>query len=129
MDVFMALPADPAKQLGYVRHYILDLGDSFGSVWSSQPLSKRLGYAYYQDFNYLALDFLTIGAIERPWERAQRDGGIFNYFSARDFDPEEWRGGYPNPAFTRMTEADGAWMARIIARFDERLVAAAVSVG
>jgi hypothetical protein len=129
MDVFMALPADPAKQLGYVRHYILDLGDCFGSVWSSQALSKRLGYAYYWDFNYLALDFLTFGLVERPWERAVRDGGIFNYFSARDFDPEEWRGGYPNPAFTRMTEADGAWMARVIARFDDALIAAAVSVG
>jgi hypothetical protein len=28
-----------------------------------------------------------------------------------------------------MTEADGAWMARILARFDDELVAAAVSVG
>jgi hypothetical protein len=67
--------------------------------------------------------------VERPWERNRRDGGIFNYFSARDFDPELWRGGYPNPAFTRMTEADGAWMARIIARFRDQDIAAAVGVG
>jgi hypothetical protein len=72
---------------------------------------------------------VTLGATVRPWERAQRTGGIFNYFSARDFDPEAWHGEYPNPAFMRMTEADGAWMARILAHFDNRLVAAAVSVG
>ena len=38
-------------------------------------------------------------------------------------------GAYPNPAFGRMTEADAAWMARIIAHFDDKLVAAAVKVG
>jgi hypothetical protein len=74
-------------------------------------------------------DFVTFGFIERPWDRARRDAGIFNYFGARDFDPEMWRGGYPNPAFVRMTEADGAWMARILARFSDELVQAAVSVG
>lgn len=121
MDVFM-----PA---GHVRHYILDLGDCFGSVWASDDLSRRLGHAYYFDFDYLVRDFLSFGLVSRPWERAQRDGGIFNYFSARDFVPEDWRGGYPNPAFQRMTEADGAWMARILAGFDDRSVAAAVSVG
>jgi hypothetical protein len=81
------------------------------------------------DVPYLAADFVTLGAVERPWERAQRSGGIFNYFSARDFAPEAWRGGYPNPAFTRMTEADAAWMARILAYFDEPKLQAAVSVG
>lgn len=114
---------------GYVRHYILDLGDCFGSVWASDDLSRRFGHAYYLDFEYLVRDFLSFGMVIRPWERAREDGGIFHYFSARDFDPEAWRGGYPNPAFQRMTEADGAWMARILARFDDPLVAAAVSVG
>jgi hypothetical protein len=133
MDVFMPLlqgdRADAEHRLGHVRHYILDLGDCFGSVWASDELSRRLGHTYYLDFSYLLLDFVSLGAANRPWERARRDGGIFNYFSARDFDPEDWRGGYPNPAFVRMTEADGAWMARILARFDDALIAAAVSVG
>jgi hypothetical protein len=47
----------------------------------------------------------------------------------RDFVPDEWRGGYPNPAFARMSERDGAWAARKIARFRDELVAAAVRVG
>jgi hypothetical protein len=128
MDVF--LPLDPAKKKGpgYVRHYIIDMGDSFGSVWTDDRISRRLNHAYALDIPYLAEDFVTLGTIERPWERARR-GAMFGYFSARDFDPELWRGEYPNPAFGRMTEADGAWMARILARFDEGLVRAAVAIG
>ena len=114
---------------GFIRHYIMDMGDCFGSVWVQKGMSERLGHAYYLDIPYMAEDFVTVGTIERPWERAVRDGGIFNFFSARDFNPELWRVGYPNPAFGRMTEGDGAWMARILSRFDDTLVDAAVKVG
>lgn len=129
MDVFMLADEEAKDGPGYVRHYILDLGDCFGSAWKWDEISRRLGHAYYFDFPYVAEDFVTFGVVERPWERAKRDGGIFNYFSARDFDPEMWRGGYPNPAFQRMGEADGAWMARIIARMTDDVVNAAVDVG
>ncbi len=128
MDVWMKVNRDAEDSPGFVRHYILDLGDCFGSVWSWDGISRRLGHAYYFDFPYFVEDFVTLGAIERPWDRAQRNGGIFNYFTARDFDPEAWRAGYPNPAFARMTEADGAWLARILAHFDSDKVRAAVSV-
>ncbi len=128
MDVFM--PADPKhpKGPGYVRHYIIDLGDSFGSVWSDDRISRRLNKAYLLDMSYMAEDFVTLGTIERPWERGQNNG-LFGFFSALDFDPELWRGEYPNPAFGRMTEADGAWMARLLARFEEGLVRAVTAVG
>jgi hypothetical protein len=129
MDVFV--PEDKANKNGpgHVVHYIIDLGDCFGSAWTVDAISRRLGFAYLLDFPYLAEDFVTLGAIERPWERARRTGGVFNYFSARDFDPEFWRNEYPNAAFSRMTEGDGAWAARIIARFDDELVATLASVG
>ena len=129
MDVF--LPADPAKPKGpgYVRHYIIDLGDCFGSVWAADGISRRLNHAYLLDTSYMAEDFVTLGAIERPWERARMATKRFGYFSARDFEPDLWRGEYPNPAFGRMTEGDGAWMARILSRFDEPLVRAAVAEG
>jgi hypothetical protein len=129
MDVWMTQEKGDEQSPGFVRHYILDLGDCFGSVWSWDGISRRLGHTYYLDFPYLAEDFVTLGTIERPWDRATRMGGTFNYFSARDFHPEHWRGGYPNPAFVRMTEADGAWMARILAHFDPPKIRAAISVG
>ena len=114
---------------GYVRHYIIDIGDAFGSVWFIDGISERLGHAYYLDLPYLAEDFITLGTVTRPWEKARRTGGIFNYFNADDFDPELWRPGYPNPAFGKMTEGDGAWMARILARFTDPMVDELVKVG
>jgi hypothetical protein len=129
MDMFVRASAKAKTGPGYVRHYMLDFGDCFGSVWADDEISRRLGHASVFDGGYVIEDFLTLGSIERPWERAERTGGVFNYFSARDFDPEAWRGEYPNPAFSRMTEQDGAWMARILADFTDELVAAAVHVG
>jgi hypothetical protein len=109
----------------------MDFGDVFGSEWDWEGLSKRLNYAYYFDIGYVTEDFLTLGIQTRPWDRAERspDGKIFGFFRSNDFDPETWRGGYPNPAFNRMTERDAAWAARIIARFTPENVAAAVRVG
>jgi hypothetical protein len=129
MDVFM--PVDPKKKdgPGFVRHYIIDMGDSFGSMWNTDKISRRLGHAYIFDAAQVGEDFVTFGAIERPWERVERTGGVFNYFSAKEFVPEDWHGEYQNPAFLRMTEGDGAWMARILARFTDDLVDAAVRVG
>ncbi|HEX7667105.1 MAG TPA: hypothetical protein VF407_21390 [Polyangiaceae bacterium] len=129
MDTFLSADSKNPKVPGYVRHYIIDMGDCFGSVWDWDPLTVRLGFAYYLDIPYLAEDFVTLGTHDRPWDHPARVGGTFNFFSARDFDPELWRGGYPNPAFGRMTEQDGAWMARILARFTDDLVASAVQIG
>jgi hypothetical protein len=129
LDVFLSTNPRRPKSEGYVRHYIIDLGDCFGSVWAIDGFSRRFGHSYLFDASYIAEDFVTLGGAVRPWERARRVGGVFNYFSAEGFDPELWRGEYPNPAFRRMTEADGAWMARILSNFTDDLVAAAVQVG
>jgi hypothetical protein len=115
---------------GYVRHNMMDFGDSFGSLWAWDGISRRLGHAYYLDIPYMAEDFVTLGMIERPWDEARRNpAGIFGYFDVESFDPELWRTGYPNPAFVRMQEDDAAWMARKIARFRDEHVRAIVEQG
>ncbi|MFW5738841.1 MAG: hypothetical protein ACOC1F_00600 [Myxococcota bacterium] len=128
MDLWIAEDQDePRSSPGVVLHYYLDFGDTLGSEWEWPGISKRLGHAYYLDIPYLVEDFLTLGTIERPWDRAKKsEHEIFGYFSVRDFDPEDWKEGYPNPAFRRMTERDGAWAARIIAHFSPAHIAAVV---
>jgi hypothetical protein len=116
---------------GYVRHYYLDLSDTLGSEWEWDGISRRLGYSYLLDFQDIAVDLVTLGALPRPWFRAERTKGaeMFGYYSARDFVPEGWKNEYPNPTFSRMTELDGAWMARILARFTPEMVTALANMG
>lgn len=129
MDTWLSLdPKKPDSGPGYIRHWYIDLGDCFGSQWTEDRISRRLGFSYYLDLQHVGEDFVTLGAVERPWERAKKSG-TFGYFSARDFVPDEWHGGYPNPAFSRMSERDAAWGSRKIARFRDEHIAAAVKVG
>jgi hypothetical protein len=110
---------------GYVMHHLLDFGDCFGSLWGgSAQEAWRRGHEYWIDPGRIIVDWLTLGSIERPWDRAALGsfGLTLGYYGVKDFDPEGWRPRYPNPAFSRMTEHDGAWMARIIARLGETLI-------
>ncbi len=88
------------------------------------PISKRLGQSYLLDYGDISLDFITLGIPARPWDHMQRVKGreIFGYFNVEQFDPETWKNEYPNPAFSRMTERDGAWMARVLAHFTPEMV-------
>lgn len=116
---------------GYVRHNVIDFGDCFGSVWEPPSLGRRVGNSYYLDLQLSLIDWLTFGWMERPWDGARfgPSGKVFGYFDVEHFDPEGWRSGYPNPAFSRMSERDGAWMARIVASFSENHLRAAVAAG
>jgi hypothetical protein len=120
MDSWIAVDSKhPESSPGYVRHYYLDTSDSFGTEWAWDVVSRALSHSYLLDYQYISEDFLTFGIIQRPWDRARKTPGqeVFAYYSNMDFDPETWVNEYPNPAFSRMTESDGAWMARILARF------------
>jgi hypothetical protein len=132
MDSWMAVDkANPESSPGWVKHYYLDTSDCFGSLWDWDGISRRMGDSYILDFADIGTDFITFGAIERPWERKKLTKGMemFGYFHWDEFDPERWRNEYPNPAFSRATEHDNAWMARILSRFDRADIEALVSLG
>jgi hypothetical protein len=109
---------------GFVRHYYLDTSDCLGSEWAWEPISKRLGMSYVLDWGDMGHDFVTFGVPTRPWETVQRspDHIKFGFYNVKEFVPEDWKNEYPNAAFSRMTEHDGAWMARILARFTPQMV-------
>lgn len=132
IDSWIAIDSKNADSSpGIVRHYYLDMSDSFGAEWAWDKISKRIGHSYYFDMAHVAEDYITFGAIERPWDRAARLPGLelFGYFHWHDFDPETWHVGYSNYAFSKMTERDGAWMARILARFGPDELRALISAG
>ncbi len=122
----------PDASPGFVRHYYLDTSDVFGSEWDYDAISRRLGHSYLLDFGDIGLDFITLGTLVRPWEREHKGPPgteMFGYFHWREFEPDEWKNEYANPAFSRATEHDNAWMARILSRLDYSDVKALVGLG
>ena len=127
MDTWMAAEGkDRDTSPGHVVHYYLDTSDCLGSEWNWDEISRRLGYSYIVDWGDIGADFVTLGIPTRPWDRVKHVPGreIFGYFDVKNFEPDKWKNEYPNPAFSRMTERDGAWMARILAHFTPQRVEA-----
>jgi hypothetical protein len=116
------------EETGYVRHYVIDFGDCFGSIWEPPMLGRRIGHSNYFDVHHVGEDFITLGVKARPWDTARfgPSGAVFGYYDVEHFVPDEWQPGYPNPAFARMSDRDAAWMARILAHFDDAHVRASV---
>jgi hypothetical protein len=128
----LATFVEPPGGGGFVKHYIIDWGDTLGSLWPSDGLSRRLGYSYYFDFAQIGRDFITFGFVRRPWEKLHFGpaGVTLGYFDDdSQFVADEWHDGFPNPAFSRVTERDAAWMTRIIARFTDDHIDAIVKEG
>ncbi len=123
--------AAPESSPGFVRHYYLDTSDSLGSEWDWDGVSRRMSHSYLLDWGDIGYDFISLGIPTRPWERLKRAPGHekFGYFDIDSFVPEDWKNEYPNPSFSHMTERDGAWMARILARFSPAMVNALADIG
>ena len=109
----------PAGSPGHVVHYFMDFSHTLGPDFGNRQRTERLGYEYLYDWGTIAEDFFALGIPRRPWYRPLGDPGYerFRNYDVRTFEPDAWKMQYENPAFSRMTEADAAWMARILARF------------
>ena len=132
MDVWEAQnPKEKRSSPGFVRHYIIDTSETLGGDSGGEDLTRRLGDSYAIDLKDTLVDFVTFGAIARPWDGREDVKGRerFHFFSADLFDPEKWKTLYPNPAFGRMSERDAAWMARKLAHFSPDDVRTVVSAG
>jgi hypothetical protein len=133
LDTWFADAADgaPDSSPGHVIHYQIGTSAALGSVWDWDELSRHLGYSYLLDWGQMGHDFVTLGSKTRVWQTVEKVPGHerFGYYNVADFVPDEWKNEYPNAAFSRMTERDGAWMARILARFTPEMVHTLVDMG
>ncbi len=116
LDVW--IPTSEDGDTGYVRHYMLDFGDCFGSLSASERVSRRRGHAYEVEWPVAFVELITLGLLPRPWRDPQYGpaGATLGYYAAEPFDPERFRTAYPYGPLARLTEADAAWGARVLAR-------------
>ncbi|HLU66794.1 MAG TPA: hypothetical protein VKZ63_10985 [Kofleriaceae bacterium] len=124
LDSFIVV--DQQRRLGYVRHHLIDFGDSLGAAGERD---KYLGEGYEGHIDWPAiLGRLFGGGLVYPyWLGVRRSPyRTVGLFEAEVFDPARWSPGYPNPAFDAATPRDTFWAASLLARLDREHVAAAI---
>jgi len=113
----------------YVRHWLIDFGDSMGSD-SDEPKDARRGHVYVIDRRAAAAQFLTLGLYTPDWMRAKYpDIPAIGNFDFRTFHPDRWKANYPNPAFDLRNPGDEYWAAKKVMAFSDDAIRAIVRTG
>lgn len=113
----------------FLRHYLLDFSAAFGSG-NNEPKRLEEGTEYYFDAGVVVRSAAALGLWVKPWERARApDYPELGPFHSDDFHPLKWKPSYANPAFERLTPADGYWGAKLVTAFSDADVEAAAEPG
>jgi hypothetical protein len=114
---------------GYVKHYQLDFGDCLGSLSNWDRVSRRRGHVYEIEWPTAFVELVTFGLLPRPWRdpKPSPAGVTLGFFTADPFEPDHYRTAYPFGPYARVTEADAAWGARILARISPEMIHAVIA--
>jgi len=114
---------------GYVKHYLLDFGSTFGSAGWGIAM-RREGHEYALEWTPILKSAVTFGIWDRPWRSYKYpDYPAVGRFESQHFVPADWKPGFPNPAFNRMQNDDAFWATQIIMKFNDQAVATLVKTG
>jgi len=110
----------------FVKHYLIDFGATLGSRSYGINLRSE-GYESIIDLGVMTASLATLGLYQRPWMDLEFPviPGV-GRFEAEHFAPQKWKPDYLNPAFKNLTPQDGFWGAKIVMRFSDELLRAAV---
>jgi len=127
LDMWIVDPSAPDRH--FVRHYLLDFGNSLGAMAMLQHDPTR-GYEYSLDYERMFTSLVSVGLQPRAW--ADRDAppivgvGLFE----QTLDPAKWKPS--TPAYQPLLETDRydwLWGAKILIRFTPEQLRAAVLAG
>jgi hypothetical protein len=111
----------------FLRHYLLDFGEALGA---HQAEKNRLedGWENVWDWDEQPKALLTFGLWKRPWEaQRQTPWPSIGAFSAREFEPDDWKEAYPFWPFAEADVADHYWGAKQVVRFTRPMLEAIVA--
>lgn len=115
--------------LRYVKHYLIDFGDTLGSD-GVQPKYAWSGHEYTIDPKGSLVQMGTFGFYMPRWARAEYpDFTGVGRLDSWSFDPLTWKPNYPNPAFLKMDREDAFWAAKQVAAFTDADIRALVETG
>ncbi|MBI4971612.1 MAG: hypothetical protein HZC17_07230 [Candidatus Omnitrophica bacterium] len=125
---------DDGKGGGYLKHYLIDFGSSFGSA-GDRPKDPTFTFEYFLDYKDVAYQTATLGVFEPDWKkRWETNHKTFRFPSAGNFDnlyfrPENWKPEIPHYAFDDMTLGDAFWAAKIIMKLKPEALKEIMAVG
>jgi hypothetical protein len=125
LDMFETPSEDDS--LGYVAHYMIDVGATLGAA-AEGPKRLKTCYEFAIDPGWIGRRFITLGFITEPWRRAEQETKMpsVGNFQADGFDPDDFRPILPHLAFQECTEREAYWGAKIVASFSDAQIVAAV---
>ena len=125
LDMYIAVE----KGRRYLKHYIIDMGSTFGSN-NLMPHKPKYGNEYVWDPRTIGLSLISFGLYRKAWEEPlPMKYPELGYFENKTFRPGQWVPTYPNPAFERCTARDGYWGAKIVMSFSDEEIASVVETG
>jgi len=113
----------------FLRHHLVDFGEALGGHAAEKGRSED-GFEHWWDWPAQSKALVTFGLWKRPWEdRRPSPYASVGSLPTGDFEPNKWREAYPFWPFREMDAADAYWAAKVVMRFDRKMLEAIVKTG
>jgi hypothetical protein len=114
---------------GVVRHYLQDVGSTFGTgALAQREYDEGWEYLYEGDLVWKRL--LTMNFYMKPWQTVDYEKNeSIGRFEGDAFDPETWKPRVPTAAFLRARADDNFWAARRVMAFSNDTLKAIAATG
>jgi hypothetical protein len=113
-----------ANGKGIVRHYLQDVGSTFGSG-ALGPHDYDEGWEHLFEGDLVWKRLVTLGFYLRPWQTIQYvDNQAVGRFEGDGFEPDEWKPRVPTAAFRAARPDDTFWAARRVMAFSDDMIRA-----
>jgi hypothetical protein len=114
---------------GTVRHYLQDVGSTFGTG-ALAPREGDEGYEYLYEPGPTRARFFSLGFWIRPWQTIDYDEHPeIGRFEGDEFEPEDWKPRVPVAALRHSRADDHLWGALRVMAFTDDHIRAAVKTG
>jgi hypothetical protein len=112
-----------------VRHYLLDVGSTFG-MGANGPREWTDGYEHLYEQDKMLKRLVTFGFYLQPWQTVDyEENRAIGRFEGDEFDPLAWKTRVPAAALLRMRDDDAFWAARRVMAFSDDMIRALVRTG
>jgi hypothetical protein len=119
----------PENGRGVVKHYVQDVGSTFG-IGANGPHDWDEGWEYFYQGDTSRRRLLTLGFALSPWQTAAYpEYDAVGRFEGERFDPVTWKPHTPTAAYMEMRADDAFWAAQRVMAFSDDLIRAVVKTG